>query len=155
MAPMFVHLYPRLAEAARSCGYALAVHGTLGRDYDLIAVPWTERAGSPAELVAVLEKVCGGWAPEFAQTGVEGPQKMPRPFPHGREAWLIYFKGLSDYIDLSVTPRATLAQPDDPSPAASGEESRACGEDEFTRRVDCGCGARHVCGRGGTGKVEP
>lgn len=41
-APMYAALYPSLAEIARTHGWALAVHGTLGRDMDLICVPWTE-----------------------------------------------------------------------------------------------------------------
>ena len=36
-------LYPDLAEIAREHGYALAVHGSLARDFDLIAVPWREK----------------------------------------------------------------------------------------------------------------
>jgi len=33
-------VYPELAELCRDCGYALAVHGSLARDFDLIAIPW-------------------------------------------------------------------------------------------------------------------
>lgn len=122
MAPIFVHLYPRMAEAARAKGYALAVHGTLGRDFDLIAVPWAEDAAAPLELVEVLEKACGGWAAEYAITG-EGedrqPVKMPRARAHGRLAWLIYFRGGTNhgYVDLSVMPRNPVAQ------AAAGPEA--------------------------------
>src|SRR5271154_4799160 len=32
-------LYPKLAEVFRSHGYALAVHGSLASDFDLVAVP--------------------------------------------------------------------------------------------------------------------
>jgi hypothetical protein len=107
MAPMFVHLYPRMAERARSLGYALAVHGSLGRDYDLIAVPWIEEAQPAEALVDALAEACDGWSPEWAKAEDEPePVKMPRPRPHGRRAWLIYFKGASDYVDLSVMPRA-------------------------------------------------
>ena len=60
-APAMVALYPALAEAANAVGYALAVHGSVGRpregkmtDFDLVAVPWTEAAGSPDDLIEAI-----------------------------------------------------------------------------------------------------
>lgn len=106
LAPVYAHLYPRLAETARSLGYALALHGTLGRDLDLIAAPWIENASEPAELVTAIANSCGGWAAEFANTGEGEPEQMPRLKPHGRLAWLIFMRGSSGYIDLSVMPLA-------------------------------------------------
>ena len=35
-------LYPDLCKLFQKHGYALAVHGSLARDFDLIAVPWAE-----------------------------------------------------------------------------------------------------------------
>jgi hypothetical protein len=43
-------LYPDLAAICISHGYALAAHGSLARDFDLIAVPWASQT-SPPELV--------------------------------------------------------------------------------------------------------
>jgi hypothetical protein len=43
-------LLPALREVARRFGYALAVHGSLEWDIDLVAVPWCENA--PDGLVA-------------------------------------------------------------------------------------------------------
>ena len=53
-APLYAALYPELAEVARSHGYALAVHGSLARDFDLIAVPWAESVSEPGAVVAEL-----------------------------------------------------------------------------------------------------
>lgn len=50
IAPAYTFLYPILCEAARACGYALAIHGTMQRDLDLVAVPWVDEA-LPAWLV--------------------------------------------------------------------------------------------------------
>lgn len=36
----YVSLLPALTRAAKSNGYALAVHGSMRRDLDLVAVPW-------------------------------------------------------------------------------------------------------------------
>jgi hypothetical protein len=43
-------MYPELAAIFQRHGYALAVHGSLARDFDLIAVPWAETV-APAETV--------------------------------------------------------------------------------------------------------
>jgi hypothetical protein len=44
-------LYPELSEIARSHGYALAVHGSLARDFDLICVPWAVQISEPKNCV--------------------------------------------------------------------------------------------------------
>ena len=36
----------RIRKLAREVGYAVCVHGSLKRDFDLIAVPWTPRTES-------------------------------------------------------------------------------------------------------------
>lgn len=41
--------------ASKEHGYALAVHGSLVRDLDLIAVPWAESCSTPQELVEKIE----------------------------------------------------------------------------------------------------
>ena len=91
-----------LREAARALGYALTVHGSIKRDIDLVAIPWTDEAVDAKTLADALlaetEKVIG-----FAVYGCDGP--FPRPKPHGRMCWTIHFNGT--YIDLSVMPRAT------------------------------------------------
>ncbi|MCD0167003.1 hypothetical protein [Deinococcus sp. 12RED42] len=85
-----------LIRLAWTCGYTLAVHGSLERDLDLIACPWTEDAVSPDDLVSVLID--------------QGRLKQRGPWvdkPHGRrgltlrsgtDAW-------TKHIDLSVMPR--------------------------------------------------
>lgn len=94
-----------LRAVARKHGYAIGVHGSIKRDIDLIACPWTETAADPATLAEALrvetEKVIG-----FAVYGSDGP--FPRQDkPHGRLCWTIHFNGT--YIDLSVMPRREAA----------------------------------------------
>lgn len=50
-APVYACLYPELAEITRKHGYALAVHGSLARDFDLICVPWREEVTDPEVVV--------------------------------------------------------------------------------------------------------
>lgn len=99
--------------AAKACGYALAVHGSLKRDIDLIAVPWVEEAVAPEELLTViletLEKETGR-TPVISNESHDphGPHchcsHNPERKPHGRLAWAIQLSGRSPgpYIDLSV-----------------------------------------------------
>ena len=91
VAPAFATVYPVLAEAARSVGYALAIHGTLQRDLDVIAVPWTEDAKSEAELLAAL---CAATASKIH----EGSEKQR---PHGRRS-IGLLLGCGGFLDLTV-----------------------------------------------------
>lgn len=105
---------PRMREAARRCGYALAVHGTLIRDLDVIACPWAKDARSADELVAALGVVIAevtGWGHQQARDWTEKP--------HGRvAAILIAGPGGDVHMDLSVMPRLAelpKAEPDKPA----------------------------------------
>lgn len=51
-------LYPKFAKIFQKHGYALAVHGSLARDFDLIAVPWGENVSSHEE---VLREIINGY----------------------------------------------------------------------------------------------
>lgn len=90
-----------LRERAKALGYALTVHGSLERDIDLVAVPWTERA-HPAEGLAnslrqVLEQLYG--------VGLEVPPSEKHPKPHGRLCWSFWIRPWT-YVDLSIYPPA-------------------------------------------------
>lgn len=84
---------PGLVKVARSHGYALAVHGSLARDLDIIACPWTEDAADPEVLVEALRERVGG---------VTDSKVTPRP--HGRQGYVIHLGG-GPYIDLAVMPK--------------------------------------------------
>lgn len=108
-APIFVGMYPLLCEAARAHGYALAVHGTVARDMDLVAVPWTASACSAEELYRALLRtlhVDQGDAADGAGRKLDDPVAKP----HGRIAWMIHL-GCGATLDLSVMPRAQEEAP--------------------------------------------
>lgn len=101
-APGYIQHYLITCEIARSCGYALAIHGSMARDLDVVAVPWTDEAVSAEDLAAKV-------AEQFAWviTGDDGEKRLvvgPTKMPHGRLAWSIPLMGHSS-IDLSVMPR--------------------------------------------------
>lgn len=102
-----------LRAVARRHGYALAVHGSLARDIDLIAIPWTDAAGKPEpfvrEVVEEVRRVLGFCV--LAAKGADGQtvnddDYLPgTPKPQGRQAWTIVVSG-GTWIDLSVMPRS-------------------------------------------------
>lgn len=98
-AATYAFLYPVLVKAAREKGYALALHGSLMRDLDLVAVPWTEESAPAEDLVEALREKCGGFLIPREDGG-----EWPRPKPHGRRCWSIQLPRMA-YIDLSVMPR--------------------------------------------------
>ncbi len=53
-APAYCALYPKLAELARQHGYALAIHGSGARDFDLVAIPWRDAVSDPGFLIAAI-----------------------------------------------------------------------------------------------------
>jgi hypothetical protein len=51
---MYEEFLPGMRDIARQHGYALAVHGSMERDLDLVAVPWVENVSAPEALVFAL-----------------------------------------------------------------------------------------------------
>lgn len=104
-AATYASFLPHLQEAARSVGYALAPHGSMARDFDLIAVPWTAEAESAERLIMCLIAASGGTLDQRHKRGdtiVQGDK--PTEFPHGRLAWSIRIAN-DLYLDVSVMPR--------------------------------------------------
>jgi hypothetical protein len=93
----FNTLIGQVRGAAKQCGYAIAVHGSLLRDIDLLAVPWTREAKAPTTLLKAVVEACNRFNVGHLKS------RTPEKKPHGRRAWVIYVKGT--YIDLSVMPR--------------------------------------------------
>jgi hypothetical protein len=99
--PAYVAVYPMLSELARSHGYALAIHGSVVHDFDLVACPWTEEASDPLSLYDAIVK----WL-DSRQCILEGSKlKEPEQKSHGRLAWSIP-TGNGSVIDLSIMPRS-------------------------------------------------
>jgi len=99
----YAALYPALREAAHGAGYALALHGSLAKDLDVVAVPWTTGAVPAEDLIRRLCEAAGGFAPS-----------PPVDMPHGRKAWTVHLGTTGGYVDVSITPRTP--EPPCPSP---------------------------------------
>ncbi len=93
MAPIYACMYPELAEQARSSGWALAVHGTMVRDFDLVYVPWVR---DPCEPKVVVQKACSYFAVEQVGEPVETY--------HGRMIYTVKLKFGESFLDMSFMP---------------------------------------------------
>jgi len=96
-APIYLGLYPPLAEVARKHGYALAAHGTLGRDFDLICVPWVD---NPSEPQAVVNEIMN----EFDIKQVGQPQEMS----HKRICYTLKVSFGECFLDFSFMPKIAV-----------------------------------------------
>jgi len=89
---LYERMLPGIRLAAEGCGYAIGVHGSMTRDLDLIAAPWTEKISTPDELAHAVQR---------AACGSSGAWKEPERKPHGRIGYSLHV-GTHAYIDLSV-----------------------------------------------------
>lgn len=87
-----------LRAAARAAGYTLAVHGSLRRDFDLVAIPWREGAVGPAYALAFL---LGQLAEQLGRS-VRLVDFEPKPL--GRLAATLQPDAWAKPIDLSIAP---------------------------------------------------
>lgn len=103
-AACYTMLYPSLVRVAREHGYALALHGSMATDMDLIAVPWTDEATDAETLIEALRASVQGVI-RYSQEEQAG-DPVPRHRPHGRLCWPIFLdEHGSPYLDVSVMPR--------------------------------------------------
>lgn len=116
-------LIPVLRFVAEKYGYALAVHGSLAYDIDLVACPWRESPCSQESVAQAIREVCEvvtGYKSEFNG----GP---PTKKPNGRLAWAFHltaYQGNGPYIDLSVMPSVTKKE----EPCTQSEKDTSTGK---------------------------
>jgi hypothetical protein len=111
MQAFYVSRLPSIRAAAQEHGYAIGVHGSARRDFDLIAIPWREGASDQDVLAhAIAAAACG--------ISRDGPYQWEEK-PAGRVAtsipicWTAWHDMISaGHIDLSLIPpaRTTLTQ---------------------------------------------
>lgn len=108
-------ILPPMRLAAKEFGYSIAVHGSLNRDIDLVAIPWREHnLAEPDDLVVAL---CGAARGVIGRCGRQGKDWTEKP--HGRRAvtLLAWVGENTAHLDLSVMPMIKA----EPEPA-SGDD---------------------------------
>lgn len=110
-AAAYVALYPMLERIARRHGYALAVHGSLHRDFDLIAVPWVEEASDALALIKAMKKATRT-VTLHEETDRLVKDCRPTKKPHGRTSYSLHVTNYGmygGYLDISVMPKRRRA----------------------------------------------
>lgn len=97
-AAAYAAFYPMLTEISRECGYALAIHGSMVSDFDLIAVPWSKDAMSADFLITKIANFAGMFLTDKSCV-LNGPEEKE----HGRKAWSVAM-GNGAVIDFSIMP---------------------------------------------------
>lgn len=96
-----------LLQIAKDHGYALAVHGSVHRDLDLVAVPWIEEASEPDELIRAF-KLATRTVVTHEDFDHIPPEFHPSQKPHGRVAYSLHVTNsgmYGGYLDISVMPK--------------------------------------------------
>jgi hypothetical protein len=108
MSAFYLSRLPAIREAAHSCGYAIGMHGSTRRDFDLMAMPWIDTATDKDTLAIAIQHAACGISYEKI------PPEMWEQKPHGRWAvslpicWTEWTEMASaGHIDLSVITAAT------------------------------------------------
>lgn len=96
MPALYSHRLHEVATIGRAHGYAMAIHGSMQRDLDVIAVPWVEKVTPEYEFVVALADRLGC----SIQNEANAPATVK---PHGRRAYTLLMGGAC-FMDLSVMP---------------------------------------------------
>lgn len=110
-AAAYVALYPMLLQIAKDHGYTLAVHGSVHRDFDLIAVPWIEEADDALTLIQAF-KAATATVTHHEDADEHYPDCHPTKKPHGRIAFSLHVTNhgmYGGYLDISVMPNKRTA----------------------------------------------
>lgn len=98
-ATFYACLLPELRQIAIDHGYTLAIHGSMARDMDLIAIAWVETPKDHDVMVDKMLKAIGG-------TMFKSHLPVIGEKPHGRLCYTLSILG-DWFIDLSVIPPKT------------------------------------------------
>ncbi len=91
-----------IREAARKCGYAIGVHGSLRRDFDLIAVPWVESHTDKDTLASEIQRAACGLKSQSYEWERKPLGRMATAFPI---CWTWHSEPMvlsNGHVDLSV-----------------------------------------------------
>ena len=99
IAPWYAMAYAKLDRIAWRHGYALALHGSMARDLDLIAVPCSGLPLAPGKLLKAFGRFI------VAKANVRYDTPAPTKKPHGRIAYTLPIGYDGHYLDISIMPR--------------------------------------------------
>jgi hypothetical protein len=99
VAAFYASVLPAVTEVARKYGWAVAVHGSMNKDLDLMMMPWVEGAVSADEVIKRISDEC------FTGNPFQDSHAMAhREKPNGRVVYTIsIWKGT--YLDINIIER--------------------------------------------------
>lgn len=97
MPAMYVAYFGILEKIANEHGYALCIHGSVARDFDLVAIPFDEKIKPHKQVIDAIRKAVG------MKGIVDEIHNIVGHEPHGRTVYTIEC-GAGGYFDLSFTP---------------------------------------------------
>ena len=92
----YAAIWEDIRQAAWECGWAVALHGSLSRDMDIMAMPWVEDCTDEEVMIKTIIERCFGDS-IISQCGL----KIDRSKPHGRVCYLIPIYN-DVYLDISI-----------------------------------------------------
>lgn len=100
----YTEILPVIREVARKCGYAIAVQGSMTRDFDLVAVPWSSKFLHRETLVLRIEKAICEY--RFIRT-VSELRKIQKSHAHQEKhgnvgEGFVVMTGADTYLDMLV-----------------------------------------------------
>lgn len=107
---LYTYFFFALKEIAIGMGYNLVIHGSMDRDMDLIAIPWTDNPAERIDLIIAFDKHLRGisYDKSSAEKGY-----LYSVLPGGRHSYVIQLNRGGDwnnytdeqyYLDISITP---------------------------------------------------
>jgi hypothetical protein len=95
-AALYAILWEDIRNAAMDCGWAVALHGSLSRDMDIIAMKWEENCTDAETMINTIIENCFGDSvvSQYGTRWVRGEK------PHGRTCVAIPIYG-DHYLDIS------------------------------------------------------
>lgn len=87
---IYTSLLPSIRTIANECGWAIAVHGSGERDFDLIAFPWRICPVDPETVLKIMA----------SKLGLLKTSEDPEERPHNRKCYVLHC-GSDLYLDFS------------------------------------------------------
>jgi hypothetical protein len=115
---LYAIFYEHLKQIAEQYGYNLVVHGSMHRDMDLIAIPWSDTPRSEQEMIGEFEEYLTGKKTPLRPNG----EIYYSTLPGGRHAYTIdlnrgdkhgewvRFEDKEYYLDISVVQSLILKE---------------------------------------------
>lgn len=98
-AAFYASIYDDLKQAAKKCGWALGLHGSLANDMDIMAMPWTEDAKPVEEVMKALSSC-------FEENPFKDMHTIPYcKKPNGRVVYTMPIWG-DFYLDINIIQKA-------------------------------------------------